>query len=49
MEQMKQISVYMQTGMYAREHVAKKPSVLEQLKAPCRSGSAKRHRETETR
>ena len=32
-----------------REHVAKKPSVLEQLKAPCRSGSTKRHRETEAR
>ena len=32
-----------------REHVAKKPSVMEQLKAPCRSGLAKRHRETEAR
>ena len=32
-----------------KEHVAKKPSVLEQLKAPCRSGSTKRHRETEAR
>ena len=32
-----------------REHVAKKPSVLEQLKAPSRSGSTKRHRETEAR
>ena len=32
-----------------REHVYKKPSVLEQLKAPCRSGAMKRHRETEVR
>ena len=32
-----------------REHVAKKPTVLEQLKAPCRSGSTKKHRETEAR
>ena len=32
-----------------RGHVAKKPSVLEQLKTPCRSGAMKRHRETEAR
>ena len=32
-----------------KEHVAKKPSVLEQLKAPCRSGAMKRHKETEAR
>ena len=33
------------------EAIAKKPrpSVLEQLKVPCRSGSARRHRETEVR